>query len=151
MLLDLLTTKVESDRWSAAARGFLPLRLVRQAAARLQAAVRRSLSQRLASILRVEPHATHGAAGPSAGLADPPLQFIVLIHSRADKNTSGWVALSPLELVAAQAVWLVSCHVLAFVAWMRLFHGIQGPTLTYVRFFILFANKLKTRCKKASS
>jgi hypothetical protein len=26
--------------------------------------------------------------------------------------------------------------------------GSRGPTLTYIRFFILFANKLKSRCKR---
>jgi hypothetical protein len=116
----------------AATRGFLARRQARQAAAPLQAAVRRSLAQRLASILRVEQHATHGATMPSAGLADPPLQFIVLIHSPVDnKNTSSWVALSPLELATAQAVGLVSCHVLAFATWTRLFPwDPREPTLT---------------------
>jgi hypothetical protein len=48
-------------------------------------------------------------------LADPPLQFTVLIHSHVDsKNMSGWVALPPLELTTAQAVELVSCDILAF-------------------------------------
>jgi hypothetical protein len=88
-------------------------------AARLQAAVCCSLAQRLASLLRVEHHV---AARPSAWLVDPPLQFTVLIHSLQDsKNTSGWVAPSPMELVAAQAVGLVSYHVLAFATWTRLF------------------------------
>jgi hypothetical protein len=104
-------------------------------------------------ILHVEQHATHVAARPSAGLADPPLQVTVLIHSHVDsKNTFGWVALSPLELAAAQAVGPVSFHVLAFAAWTRLFPwDLGGPTLAYVRFFILFANKLKLRCKRLLS
>jgi hypothetical protein len=120
------------------------------AATRLQAAVRCSMARRLASILCVEQHAAHGAARPLAGLADPPLQFTILIHSHVDsKNTSGWMALYPLELAAAQAVGLVSCHVLAFAAWTRLFPwDLGGPTLAYVRFFILFANKLKPRCNR---
>jgi hypothetical protein len=134
------------------ARGFLARRQARQvvAATRLQAAIRRSLAQRIASILRVDQHATHGAARPSTGLADPPLQFTVLIHSHVNsKNTSGWMALSPLELAAAQAVGLVSCHVLALKALTRLFPWDPGgPTLAYVRFFILFANKLKPRCNR---
>jgi hypothetical protein len=89
---------------------------------RLQAAVRCYLAQRLASILRIEQHTTHVAARPSEGLSDPPLQFTVLIHSHVDnKDMSGWVALSPLELAVAQAVGLVSYHVLAFAAWTRLF------------------------------
>jgi hypothetical protein len=62
---------------------------------------------------------------------------------------SGWVAMSPLELTVALAVGLVSCHVLAFAAWTRLFPwDLGGSTLAYVRLFILFANKLKPRCKR---
>jgi hypothetical protein len=65
------------------------------------------------------------------------------------KNTSDWVVLSPLELVAAPAIGLVSCHVLAFATWTRLFPWDPGgPTLAYIRFFILFADKLKSRCKR---
>jgi hypothetical protein len=122
----------------------------RQAAARLQAAVRHSLAHRLASILRVEQHASHEEARPSTGLVDPPIQFTVLIHSHVDsKNTSGWVTLSLLKSTTTLAVGLVSCHVLAFAAWTRLFPwDPRGPTLVYVRFFILFANKLKPRCKR---
>jgi hypothetical protein len=63
-------------RLQAAAHGFLVRRQARQVAALvwLQAAVRRSLAQRLA-LLRVEQHEAHVVARPSAGLADPPLQF----------------------------------------------------------------------------
>jgi hypothetical protein len=108
-------------RLQAATRGFLARLQAWQAATQLQAMVRRSLAQRLASILRVEQHATHRAARPLAGLADPPLQFTVLIHSHVDyKNTSGWVALSPLELATTHTVGLVNCHGLAFAAWTRL-------------------------------
>jgi hypothetical protein len=111
-------------RLQAAARGFLARRQARQAAARLQATVRCSLAQQLASILRVQQHATHRAARPSAELADPAIQLTVLIHSHVDsKNTPVWVAVSTgsLELAVAQAVGLVSCHVRAFAAWTRLF------------------------------
>jgi hypothetical protein len=42
----------------------------------------------------------------------------------------------PLELVAAQAVGLVSCHVLAFSTWTGLFPWVLGGlTLAYVRLF----------------
>jgi hypothetical protein len=135
-LRDLLAAKVESG-----GRSVLAQHQARQAA---------TLAQRLASILRVEQHATHGEARPSAGLADPPPQFTVLIYSHVyNKNMSGWVALSPLERATAPAIGLVSCHVLAFAAWRRLFPWDPGgPTLTYVRFFILFANKLKSRYKR---
>jgi hypothetical protein len=120
-LLGTASSTTAAIRLQAATHGFLAWRQAQQAAARWQAVVRRSLVHRLASILRVEQHATHGAR-PSAGLADPPLQFTVLIHSHVDsKNPSGWVTLSPLELATAQAVELVSCHVLAFAAWTRLF------------------------------
>jgi hypothetical protein len=144
-LRDLLAAKVKSGGQSVLAQ-----HQARQAATRLQAAVCRSLAQRLASILRVEQHATHGEARPSAGLVDPPLQFTVLIYSHVyNKNMSGWVALSPMERAAAPTIGLVSWHVLAFAAWTRLFPWDPGgPTLTYVRFFILFANKLKSRCKR---
>ncbi|ONM26871.1 Lung seven transmembrane receptor family protein [Zea mays] len=96
---------------------------------RLQAAVRCYLAQRLASILRIEQHTTHVAARPSEGLSDPPLQFTVLIHSHVDnKDMSGWVALSPLELAVYfkatdpfserwQSAWIITAFwdVLAFV------------------------------------
>jgi hypothetical protein len=52
-----------------------------------------------------------------------------MIHSHVDnKNMSGWVALSPLELAAAPVVGLVSCHVLTFAAWTRLFPWDPGGT-----------------------
>jgi hypothetical protein len=52
-------------------------------------------------------------------------------------------------LAAAQAVGLMNCHVMAFAVWTRLFSWDPGgPTLTYIRFFILFANKLKPKCKR---
>jgi hypothetical protein len=123
------------------ARGFLARRQSwiealqednRQAAAatRLQAVVRGFLARRQARRLAAATWLPVPAR-PSAGLADPPLRFPILIHGPVDSTTvTDWAVPSPPDLAAAaadrlvcsrQAAQRVSCRVLGFTAWVRPF------------------------------